>query len=66
MKNIQVNNGLLGKLRLIRKLPQVPFVYFCFYFHYSGKWIEKDVAEIYVRECSAYLNSKAFTQQRKQ
>ena len=28
---------------------------FCFYFHYYGRWIEKDIAVIYVRECSAYV-----------
>ena len=66
MKNIQVHNGLLGKLRWIRKCLQFPFIYFCFYFHFSGRWIEKDVAVIYVKECSAYLNSKAFAKQKKQ
>ena len=32
-------------------------VYFCFYFyfHYSRRWIEKDLAEVYVKECSAYV-----------
>ena len=38
----------------------VPFVYFCFYFHYSGIWIEKDTATIYVRECSAYVCLQEF------
>ena len=33
----------------------VSFVYFCFYFQYSGKCIKKDVAVIYVRECLAYV-----------
>ena len=32
---------------------EVPFVYFCFYFHYSGRWVIKDPAVIYVRECFA-------------
>ena len=27
----------------------VPFVYFCFYFHYSGRWVIEDLAVIYVR-----------------
>ena len=31
---------------LIRSLP---FVYFCFYFHYSGRWVIEDLAVIYVR-----------------
>ena len=33
----------------------VPFVYFCFYFHYSGRWVMEDPAVIYVRECFAYV-----------
>ena len=28
---------------------------FCFYFHYSGRWIIEDLAVIYVKECSAYV-----------
>ena len=31
---------------------EVPFVYlflFPFFFHYSGKWIHKDIAAVYVR-----------------
>ena len=28
---------------------------FCFHFHYSRRWIQKDIAAIYVRECSAYV-----------
>ena len=38
---------------------QVPFVYFCFYFHYSKRWIQKDMATIYVKECSKF-SSKSF------
>ena len=30
-------------------------VYFCFYFHYSGRWVIEDLALIYVIECSAYV-----------
>ena len=33
------------------KFNYVPFVYFCFYFHYSGRWVIEDSAVIYVREC---------------
>ena len=33
----------------------IPFVYFCFYFQYSGRWIIEDPAVIYVGECFAYL-----------
>ena len=29
------------------------FIYFCFYFHYSGRWVIEDLAVIYVRECFA-------------
>ena len=38
----------------------VPVVYFCFYFHNSGRWIEKDIAVIYVKACSDYDSSKSF------
>ena len=33
----------------IFKFHQVPFVYFCFYFHYSGRWVIEDPAAIYMR-----------------
>ena len=35
---------------------EVPFVYFCFYFQYSGRWIIEDSAMMYVGECFAYVN----------
>ena len=28
---------------------------FCFYFHFSRRWVKKDLAVIYVIECSAYV-----------
>ena len=31
------------------------FLCFCFYFRYSRRWIENDLAVIYVRECSAFV-----------
>ena len=34
---------------------QIPLVYFCFYFHYSRRWVIEDLALIYVMECSAYV-----------
>ena len=34
---------------------EVPFVYFFFNFHYSGRWIIEDFTVIYVRECSTYV-----------
>ena len=37
------------------KFNQVSLVYFCFYFHYSGRWVIEDLALIYVIECSAYV-----------
>ena len=37
------------------KINQVPLVYFCFYFHYSRKWVIEGLALIYVIECSAYF-----------
>ena len=37
------------------KFNQFPLVYFCFYFHYSRRWVIEDLASIYVIECSAYV-----------
>ena len=37
------------------KFNQVPLVYFCFYFHYSRRWVIENLALIYVIECSACL-----------
>ena len=37
------------------KFHYVPFVYFCFYFHFSRRWVKKDLAVIYVKECSSYV-----------
>ena len=33
---------------------------FCFYFHYSRRWIQKDTAVINVNECSAVFSSRSF------
>ena len=30
-------------------------VYFCFYFHFSRRWVIMDLAMIYVIQCSAYV-----------
>ena len=30
-------------------------LYFCFYFHFSRRWVKKDLAVMYVIECSAYV-----------
>ena len=38
----------------------VPFVYFCFYFHYSRRWVKKDLSVVYVKECFSYVSSKSF------
>ena len=35
----------------------ITFVYFCFYFHYYGRWVLEDPAVIYVREHSLSFNS---------
>ena len=32
-----------------------PIFNFCFYFHFSRWWVKKDLAVIYVIECSAYV-----------
>ena len=37
------------------KFNYVPFVPFCFYFHYSRRWVIEDLTVIYVIECSAYV-----------
>ena len=29
------------------KFNYIPFVYFCFYFHYSSRWVKKDLAAWY-------------------
>ena len=42
------------------KFIQVPFVYFCFYFYYSRRWIEKDLAVICIKDCFAYVFLKGF------
>ena len=35
---------------VVRKLLIMPyFFYYCFYFHYSGRWVIEDLAGIYVR-----------------
>ena len=34
---------------------EVPFVYFCFYFQHSGRWVTEDPAVIYVEEGFAYV-----------
>ena len=34
---------------------QVPLVYFCFYFHYSRRWVIEDLVLIYVIKCSAFV-----------
>ena len=31
------------------------FFYFCFYFHYSRRWVIEDLALIYVIKCSSYV-----------
>ena len=28
---------------------------FCFYFHYSRKWVKEDIAVMYVKGCTAYV-----------
>ena len=47
---------LFFSVRKLLGLLQILFVYFWFYFHYSGrKKFEKDIAVIFVRVCSAYV-----------
>ena len=42
------------------KFSQVPCIYFCFYFHYSRRWIQKDIAAMYVKECLTYVFLQGF------
>ena len=35
-------------------LSLVSFVCFCVYFHYSRKWIQKDITAIHVNKCLGY------------
>ena len=44
------------------KFNQVPLVYFCFYFHYSRRWVIEELALINVIECSAYVFLQGFLQ----
>ena len=37
------------------KFDQVPLVYFCFHFRYSGRCVIEALALIFVIECSAYV-----------
>ena len=45
--------GFFGCAKAL-KFNYVPFVYFCFYFHYSMRGSQKNIVAIYVREFSAY------------
>ena len=42
------------------KFNPVPLLYFCFHFHYSGRWVIEDLSFIYVIKCSAYVFQKSF------
>ena len=44
------------------KFNQVLLVYFCFYFHYSRRWVIEDPALINVMEFSAYVFLQGFLQ----
>ena len=37
-----------------------PFVYFCFYFQYSRRWVIEDPVVIYVGECFAMFSPMGF------
>ena len=41
----------------------VPFVYFCFYFQYSGRWVIEDPAVVYVREWFFFITTFFLTLQ---
>ena len=42
------------------KFNLVPFVYFWFYFHYSGRWVIEDLAVFYVKNVLPKFFSKNF------
>ena len=42
------------------KFNYIPFIYFCFYFNYSRRWISQNIAAVYVNECMAYVFCKSF------
>ena len=42
------------------KFNQVPLVYFCFYFHYSRRWVIGDLVLTYVIKCSAFVFLEEF------
>ena len=42
------------------KFNQVPLVYFCFYFHYSRKWVIEDLALIMSSTILPMFSSKSF------
>ena len=42
------------------KFNQIPLVYFCFYSHYSRRWVTEDLALIYVIKCLPMFSSKSF------
>ena len=54
LMKVKVESEKVGSKLNIQKT-KIPFVYFCFYFQYSGRWIIEDSAVIYVGECLAYV-----------
>ena len=62
------SEGCLLTLLIVSFIVQKPlslirshfFVYFCFYSHYSGRWVTEDLAVIYVRECLPMFSYKSF------
>ena len=50
---------LFYQSKLVRWTKEISFVYFCFYFHCSSRWVKKDLAEIYFRVfCLSMFSSK--------
>ena len=42
------------------KFNQILFVYICFTFHHSRRWIKKDLARIYAKSILPVFSSKSF------
>ena len=47
------------KLARFSRFPTMTMHYFCFYFHYSRRWVIDNLALIYVIECSPYVTFRS-------
>ena len=47
-------------VKKLLSLIRVPFIYFCFYFYYSGRWVIEDPAVFYVKSVLPVFFSRSF------